>query len=72
MKPGNGRPPAAWLAISESVQARAGRVDEIRRSISAGSYDVPAADVAAALIAFFNRDLAPDDDGNAGFAENSC
>ena len=72
MNPGNGCTPAAWLATNESVHTRARRVDEIRRSISAGSYDVPAVAVAAALVAFFDRDFVPDDDGNAGFAEKSC
>jgi hypothetical protein len=48
------------------------RVEEIREHVSAGSYDIPAGDVADALVAFFSRDFLPDDDGNAGIGEKSC
>jgi len=58
--------------ITESAQDRLKRVEEIREHVSRGSYDVPAGDVADALVAFFSRDFPPDDAGNAGFVTKSC
>lgn len=67
-----GRPVGGFYLISESPEDRAKRVDEIREHVFRGSYDVPAGDVADALVAFFSRDFAPGDDGNAGFEDKSC
>jgi hypothetical protein len=67
-----GRRPDDLFLITESAQDRVKRLDAIRRHVSAGSYDVPAGDVADALVAFFRRDFLPDDDGNAGFRDKSC
>ena len=67
-----GRLSADLFLISESAQDRRKRVEEIREHVSRGSYDVPAGDVADALVAFFSRDFPPDDAGNAGFVTKSC
>jgi hypothetical protein len=40
--------------------------------VERGSYDVPAADVADSVVAFFRRDLPQAADGNPRFGENSC
>ena len=66
------RLPADLFLISESAEDRVERVAKIRDHVSAGSYDVPAGDVADALVAFFSRDFVPDEAGNAGFGEKSC
>ncbi len=64
--------PAGLFLISESTEDRLKRVEQIRADVVRGSYDVPAGDVADALVAFFSRDFPPDDDGNAGFVAKSC
>ena len=64
--------PTHLFLISESGQDRRKRVEEIREHVADGSYDVPAGDVAEAVVAFFRRDFPPDDSGNAGFAGKSC
>ena len=64
--------PVGLFLISESAQDRTKRVEEIREHVSAGSYDVPAGDVADALVAFFSRDFPADDAGNTGFGDKSC
>lgn len=66
------RPPSDLFLISESAQDRSKRVEEIREHVSRGSYDVPAGDVADALVAFFRRDFPPAGDCNAGFGAKSC
>jgi predicted Holliday junction resolvase-like endonuclease len=66
------RRPSDVFLVTESAQDRRKRVEEIREHVSRGSYDVPAGDVADALVAFFRRDFPPDDDGNAGFVTKSC
>jgi hypothetical protein len=64
--------PAYLFVIGESPQDRTARVEAIREHVAAGSYDVPAEDVADVLVAFFRRDFLPDQDRNAGFVAKSC
>jgi hypothetical protein len=59
-------------AISCRMKTVTARVEAIREHVAAGSYDVPAEDVADALVAFFRRDFLPDQDRNAGFVAKSC
>lgn len=66
------RPPLGLFLIHESAEERMRRVEEIREHVAAGSYDVPAGDVADALVAFFRRDFLLGTDGNAGFVPKSC
>ena len=68
----DGNRPADLSLISESVQDREKRVEQIREHVAGGSYNVPAGAVAAALVSFFSRDFVPDDNGNAGIGEKSC
>ena len=70
---GNDEPSEVELfLVGESAQDRLKRVEEIRRHVAAGSYEVPAGDVADALVAFFRRHFLPADGGNAGFGAKSC
>ena len=45
-----------WGVTVPSLEVRSMRVDQIRREIAEGSYDVPGEAVADAIIRFFSRD----------------
>jgi hypothetical protein len=48
------------------------RLDRIRQSVETGSYEVPAEDVAAAVVAFFQREPVAESAGNTGISSESC
>lgn len=48
------------------------RVEQIRRRVDSGTYAVPADDVAAAVVAFFQREPAIDPADNTGITAESC
>jgi hypothetical protein len=60
------------LLIAETAEERMSRVERIRQSVDRGSYDVPAADVAAAVVAFFQREPVVDVAGNTDIPADSC
>ena len=45
-----------WVVTVPSLEVRSMRIDQIRREIAEGSYDVPGEAVADAIIRFFSRD----------------
>ena len=45
-----------WGVTVPSLEVRSMRIDQIRREIAEGSYDVPGEAVADAIIRFFSRD----------------
>jgi len=45
-----------WDVTIPSLEVRSMRVDQIRREIAEGSYEVPGEAVADAIIRFFSRD----------------
>ena len=65
-------PDAALFLIEESREERMKRVDEIRRSVANGSYEVPANAVADAVVSFFSRSLPPTVAPNPGSRDDTC
>lgn len=58
--------------VSETAAERKTRVEAILRNVAAGRYEVPAADVADAVVAFFSRSLEPPSPMNPGSSQHSC
>lgn len=63
---------ANLFLVTESDEQRRYRVEQIRTRIARGTYDVPAAEVAAAMVAFYRRGLEPPHTGNPRSSGNSC
>lgn len=67
------RPRASDLfLVSESAEDRMSRVDQIAHNVAAGKYDVPATEVADAVVAFFSRSIEPLGPVNPGSSQHSC
>lgn len=58
--------------VSESAEERMNRVDQILQNVAAGQYEVPAAEVADAVVAFFSRSIEPPSQGNPSSSQHSC
>ena len=63
---------ADLFLIEETREDRMSRVEDIRRRLSVGDYDVPAEDVAEAVFAFFSRTLPPILTSNPGASDDTC
>jgi len=68
----NAPDPVDLFLVSETAEERMSRVERIRQSLDRGSYEVPATDVADAVVAFFRREPAPDLAGNTDISAESC
>lgn len=58
--------------IRESPDVRRARLDDLRRKIAANAYEVPADDVAAAVVSFFSRRFDPRRELNPGDTPDTC
>ena len=65
-------PEAALFLIEETAEERRRRVEEIRRKIAAGSYEIASEEVADAVVAYFSRDLQPQAAPNPGASDDTC
>lgn len=63
---------ADLFLIEESGEERMNRVDDIRRRVASGDYQVPASAVADAVVAFFSRTLSPAAAPDAGNTDDTC
>ena len=64
--------PVDLFLIGETAEERRSRVALIRQSVDSGSYEVPAKDVAEAVVAFFRREPVSGMAGNTDISAESC